>query len=66
MAKYVDKQNSLIKSYIKLVDQNQGSYAFQAACELVFQGCNRANGYTEEVLHKYRILEKNQKNLKNK
>ena len=66
MAKYVDKQNILIKSYIKLVDQNQGSYAFQAACELVFQGCNRANGYTEEVLHKYRILEKNQKNLKNK
>ena len=65
MAKYVDKQNSLIKSYIKLVDQNQGSYAFQAACELVFKGCNHANGYTEEVLHKYRKLEKNRVNIEN-
>jgi len=61
MAEYVDGQNLAIESYRKLVTNNQNSYAFEAACELVFQGCNRANGYTEEVLHKYRILEKNKK-----
>ena len=61
MAEYVDEQNLNINSYTRLLEKKQKSYAFQAACELVFQGCNRANGYTEEVLHKYRILEKNQK-----
>jgi len=66
MAEYVDEQNLNINSYTRLLEKKQKSYAFQAACELVFQGCNRANGYTEEVLHKYRILEKIQKNLKNK
>ena len=58
MANYVDEQNNATQFYNKLVDDDKESYAFQATYDLIFQGCDYANGYTEKILHKYRKLEK--------
>ncbi|SFD37263.1 malate synthase G [Pseudoalteromonas denitrificans] len=58
MAKVVDLQNSNDKSYINMADSEQSftnSIAFQAALELVLQGVNQPNGYTEPVLHRMRL-----------
>ena len=58
MASYVDDQNINNTYYIKLKTNEENSLAYRAAYELIFNGCNSPNGYTEEILHKYRKLEK--------
>ncbi len=58
MAKVVDRQNEGDASYERMSDDFASSIAFQAACALVFEGCEQPNGYTEPLLHKFRRQKK--------
>ena len=60
MAKVVDRQNDADASYERMSDDFDSSIAFQAACALVFEGCDQPNGYTEPLLHHYRRQKKAQ------
>ncbi len=54
MAAVVDAQNAGDSSYTRMSDDLENSIAFQAACDLVFEGCAQPNGYTEPLLHAHR------------
>jgi malate synthase len=58
MAEVVDNQNAGDASYDRMSDNFDRSIAFQAACALVFEGCDQPNGYTEPLLHKFRRQKK--------
>ena len=58
MAKVVDRQNEGDSSYERMSDDFASSIAFQAACALVFEGCDQPNGYTEPLLHQFRRQKK--------
>jgi len=55
MAKIVDNQNMNDESYQAMAEDFENSIAFKAACDLVFLGATQVNGYTEPLLHSYRL-----------
>jgi malate synthase len=54
MAAVVDEQNNGDQEYTNMAPDFDNSIAFQAACELVFDGCAQPSGYTEPVLRRMR------------
>mgnify|MGYP003692050995 FL=1 len=57
MAEIVDRQNAGDPAYQPMAP-GFGGTAFKAALALVFEGCEQPSGYTEPLLHAYRLKRK--------
>ena len=58
MAKVVDEQNANDPDYVAMTPNTKDSIAFQAGSALIFNGLSQPNGYTEPLLHEYRLKAK--------
>lgn len=55
MAAIVDEQNAHDPVYVPMCKNLEESIAYQAALALVFKGKEQPSGYTEPLLHQYRL-----------
>jgi len=58
MAAKVDAQNAGDPTYEPMAGNWESSMAFKAACDLVFNGVDQPSGYTEPLLHQWRLAKK--------
>jgi malate synthase len=55
MARVVDQQNAADRAYQPMAGRAKESAAFKAASDLVFKGLAQPSGYTEPLLHAWRL-----------